>query len=479
MTKATTTSIARLKRLYAIIVVSILFFLAMQQYLLHLSISKSKAYSTRLNSAGRQRMFSQRIAKLSLLYTLQKAGHNDLEQAINSWNNEYEMLLHGDKNKGIAPPSEDGISLELQKLSSAHTRITNDVNCLLSTTGAEREHCLESILLGSDEFMAQMEKVVSLYDTSSQQAIQNITRMEYLMTLVAVIVIFLEVLFVFRPTRRLIAEQEDALQQKIKDLTDSIIYAKKVQDTILPSPQKFSEHFPDSFVLYIPKDIVAGDFYLIEQMKEETGDGAVSDSSDMLLFAVGDCTGHGVPGAMVSLICHNAMEKAIREKNMTNPAEILNKVNELVKQAFSRNDSEVLDGMDMSLCCLNRATHELSWAGANIPLWIVRTTDNQTEVIELKPDKQPIGQFITDKPFTGHTIRLQKNDCIYLFSDGYSDQFGGESGKKFRRKQLRDLLVHHNSKTLASTRQALYTALEAWKGKQEQVDDITVIGLRC
>jgi len=477
-TKATTTSIVHLKRLYTIIVVSILFFLAAQQYLLHLSISKSKAYSTQINSAGRQRMFSQRIARLSILYIQNKATHAELVKAVDDWNSEYETLLHGDNSKGIAPPANDGLYIELQKLHSSHTLITNDVTCLLNSNEPEQGICLESIQSDADRFMEQMEKVVTIYDTKGQQAIQDISRMEYLMTLIAVVVILLEVLFVFRPTRRIISQQEDSLQQKIKDLTDSITYAKKVQDTILPGPQKFSEHFPDSFVQYMPKDIVAGDFYLIEQLKEDPDDKTASDSSDILLFAVGDCTGHGVPGAMVSLICHNAMEKVIRDNQTTNPAEILNKVNGLVKEAFSRNNSEVLDGMDMSLCCLNRTTHELSWAGANIPLWIVRSTDDKTEVIELKPDKQPIGQFVTNKPFTGHTITLRKNDCIYLFSDGYSDQFGGESGKKFKSKQLQELLVNHNTQALASTRQALHKALESWKGKLEQVDDITVIGLR-
>ena len=207
-------------------------------------------------------------------------------------------------------------------------------------------------------------------------------------------------------------------------------------------------------------------------IKDELADGNVR-----FLSVTGNLV-YKIPGAMVSLICHNAIEKAVKELRLTDPASILNKVNELVRQAFSKEEVAIMDGMDISICCLNRSSRQLCWAGANIPLWILRTEGEQAEIIELKPDKQPIGRYVTNKPFTNHTIEVSQNDSIFLFSDGYSDQFGGDKGKKFMSRQLRKLLLDNCGKELSATKKILQSTLELWKGKHEQVDDITILGIR-
>jgi|TARA_R110000782_G_scaffold231061_1_gene317400 serine phosphatase RsbU (regulator of sigma subunit) len=254
------------------------------------------------------------------------------------------------------------------------------------------------------------------------------------------------------------------LEEKNKEITDSITYAKRIQNAILPSDTTVKEYLPNNFVLYLPKDIIAGDFYWLER------------KDDNILFAAADCTGHGVPGAMVSVVCNNALNRTVREYGLTNPAEILNKTREIVVQEFEKSDEDVKDGMDISLCCLDLSGSYaiLQWAGANNPLWIIR----KHELIEVKPNKQPIGK--TDNPlsFTTHEIQLQKGDTIYVFTDGFADQFGGPKGKKFMYKPFKELLLSIQNKTMEEQKIVLEQHFENWRGNIEQVDDVCVIGVR-
>ncbi|MBL1231913.1 MAG: SpoIIE family protein phosphatase [Flavobacteriales bacterium] len=255
------------------------------------------------------------------------------------------------------------------------------------------------------------------------------------------------------------------LEEKNKEITDSITYAKRIQNAILPSDTTVKEYLPNNFVLYLPKDIIAGDFYWLER------------KDDNILFAAADCTGHGVPGAMVSVVCNNALNRTVREYGLTNPAEILNKTREIVVQEFEKSDEDVKDGMDISLCCLDLSGSYaiLQWAGANNPLWIIR----KHELIEVKPNKQPIGK--TDNPlsFTTHEIQLQKGDTIYVFTDGFADQFGGPKGKKFMYKPFKELLLSIQNKTMEEQKIVLEQHFENWRGSLEQVDDVCVIGVRA
>ena len=259
------------------------------------------------------------------------------------------------------------------------------------------------------------------------------------------------------------------LSEKNKEILDSIAYAKRIQTAILPPSKLVKEYLSNSFILYKPKDIVAGDFYWMEHK-----DGKV-------LFAAADCTGHGVPGAMVSVICNNGLNRSVREYNLTDPGKILDKTREIVIQEFEKSEDEVKDGMDIALCTLDvssssGAYRELQYAGANNPLWIIR--NNTTEIEEIKATKQPIGKYAEPQPYITHTIELQKGDSIYIFSDGYADQFGGEKGKKFKGANFKKLLLSIQHENMEKQKELINEAFENWRGKLEQIDDVCVIGVK-
>jgi len=282
-------------------------------------------------------------------------------------------------------------------------------------------------------------------------------------------------IFLFRLLRqkskanKIILEQRNTLEHKNQEILASITYAKRLQDAILPAKDYWRNAFPESFVLYKPKDIVAGDFYWMEQVNNVNGD-------ELLFFAAADCTGHGVPGAMVSVVCCNALNRSVLEFGLIDPGQILDKSRELVIATFEKSSENVMDGMDISLCCLNKNTLELNWAGANNPLWYnPKGTD---ELIEIKPNKQPIGSYMELKAFTTHSIILEKGTSIYLFTDGYADQFGGRDGKKFKYKQFKESILSNSKIDMSQQKENLTKTFERWKGDFEQVDDVCVIGIQ-
>jgi ligand-binding sensor domain-containing protein/serine phosphatase RsbU (regulator of sigma subunit) len=256
--------------------------------------------------------------------------------------------------------------------------------------------------------------------------------------------------------------EKEKLAEANKDIKDSINYASRIQSAILPPEKMWHSLFSESFVLYKPKDIVAGDFYFLENV------------GDKIIVAAADCTGHGVPGAMVSVVCSNALSRAVKEFELSDPGKILDKVTQLVLETFEKSESAVNDGMDISLLVIDKKTNAISWAGANNPLWyIVRG-----EMKEIKADKQPIGKFENLKPFTTHKLNAESGSVFYLFTDGYADQFGGPQGKKFKYKQLGETLLSVSEKKMSEQKIMLEQTFENWKGNIEQVDDVLLIGIR-
>jgi serine phosphatase RsbU (regulator of sigma subunit)/Tfp pilus assembly protein PilF len=261
------------------------------------------------------------------------------------------------------------------------------------------------------------------------------------------------------------------LEEKNTEILDSITYAKRIQDAILPADELVKELLPNSFILYKPKDIVAGDFYWMEQQ------------GDHVLFAAADCTGHGVPGAMVSVVCHNAMNRVVKEFRLTKPGEILDKTRELIINQLNKAENSepismnnIRDGMDIALCVLNTKTNQLHYAGAHNPLWILRNGDEEIE--ETKADKQPIGKVDNPQDYETHQVQLNEGDSIYIFSDGFADQFGGEKGKKLKYKPFKQLLVSLKDETMENQLEILESKFETWKGNLEQVDDVCIIGVK-
>jgi tetratricopeptide (TPR) repeat protein len=271
--------------------------------------------------------------------------------------------------------------------------------------------------------------------------------------------------FIYRSLRitkkqkQVIEEQKHLVEEKNKEITDSIRYAKRIQNAILPPDKLVQQLLPQSFILYLPKDIVAGDFYWLET------------KNNTVLFAAADCTGHGVPGAMVSVICNNGLNRSVREHGITEPGKILDKTREIVVAEFEKSEEDVKDGMDISLCALNG--YQLQWAGANNPLWIIRNG----ELLEYAPNKQPIGKVDNPTPFTTHHIELQQGDRLYIFSDGFADQFGGEKGKKFKAANLKKLLLSIQHESMEQQKTILQQTFNQWKANLEQVDDVLVMGV--
>jgi serine phosphatase RsbU (regulator of sigma subunit) len=289
-----------------------------------------------------------------------------------------------------------------------------------------------------------------------------------------------------------IYRQNDEISQQKEEITASINYAKRIQEAILPRQDDIRKALPESFVLWMPRDIVSGDFYWFTQ------------KADKLFIACVDCTGHGVPGAFMSMIGNAFLNEIVNEKNISEPAAILEMLHERISYALKQNEQErnqnqsersvqdslssgtiphsglasrgsVQDGMDIALCAINKSFDQVAYAGANRPLWIV----SKGELRELAPNKQSIGGTIgSRRAFTEHFSPLQKGDCIYMSSDGYPDQFGGEKGKKFMTKRFQQLLASLYEKEMPEQKIALEETFNNWKTGHEQIDDVLVIGIK-
>ena len=312
------------------------------------------------------------------------------------------------------------------------------------------------------------------------------TRNAWLVAIVIIIIILLIfTAYIYSKTRKLnfeIQKQKEQIELKslsledaLMSIEDSLNYSQLIQASMHPDVDQLNSSFSDYFVLNKPKDIVSGDFYWIHNY------------NDGLIFAVGDCTGHGVPGAMVSMVCQEALNKVIKEKGVLDPALILDEVSIIIASTFDNSKQNLNDGMDIALCNISKS--EIQFAGAHNPLWIIRhdevpnsesfgTILNGVSIIILKGDNQAIGRNENPKPFKNQRIVVKPNDEIFLFSDGYVDQFGGEKGKKFKTSKLKELLCSLNGLDAADQKKQLDARFEEWKGALEQVDDVCIMGLK-
>ncbi|MFT4602071.1 MAG: serine phosphatase RsbU (regulator of sigma subunit) [Arenicella sp.] len=272
--------------------------------------------------------------------------------------------------------------------------------------------------------------------------------------------------------------QKEEIAQIHEEITDSIIYAERIQTSIFPSSDYINAALGDNFIYYQPKAIVAGDFYWVHEV------------DDLIFFTAADCTGHGVPGALVSIVCSNALSRSVEECGLRDPGKILDKTKELVVEAFSKNDELVKDGMDLSFCCIDKSKSQMLFSGANNPVYIVkkRTADlvldekliyNEDHyLLEIKGDKQAVGYTEKSAPFKTQIIPLEKGDVIYSITDGLPDQFGGPKGKKLKYKTLKSILLQNHELPMTEQESELEKEFQDWRGDLEQVDDICIIGVR-
>jgi serine phosphatase RsbU (regulator of sigma subunit) len=261
-----------------------------------------------------------------------------------------------------------------------------------------------------------------------------------------------------------LALKNELITLKNRETTESLVYARRIQSAILPDLRLFHQLFEQSFVLYLPKDIVSGDFYFLAH-QEQT-----------VTVACADCTGHGVAGAFMSMIGSSLFNQLINEQKIDGPAEVLDKLNEGIIHALKQRESESNDGMDVALCTFSLNEKKVRFAGANRPLWLIRNG----ELLQFKSNNFPIGglQVLHDEKFSQQEIALQSGDTLYLFTDGFADQFGGPFGKKLMSKRLREFLLHTIALSMEEQEQALRKLFLDWKGSHEQVDDVLVIGIR-
>ncbi|MCK5822824.1 MAG: SpoIIE family protein phosphatase [Bacteroidales bacterium] len=262
-----------------------------------------------------------------------------------------------------------------------------------------------------------------------------------------------------------ISKQKEQIEEQNKHITDSIRYAKRIQNAILPPNDYIESIMPNSFILYRPKDIVSGDFYWINELDKK------------VVVAAVDCTGHGVPGAFMSIVGSNQLNHAVNVINARKPSDILDALNEGVTETLrEKGDASIRDGMDIAICSVDYKNNKVQYAGAYNPLYLIRNN----ELLQFKADKFPIGQSGVEefKKYTNNEIEVQKGDTLYIFSDGYADQFGGERGRKFMYKAFRNLLTEISNEPMDKQKEILNKTIDEWKGDIEQVDDIIVIGIK-
>jgi serine phosphatase RsbU (regulator of sigma subunit) len=275
--------------------------------------------------------------------------------------------------------------------------------------------------------------------------------------------------------KKLLKEKEDTLMQieahraeletKNKSITDSLIYAQRIQEALLPSEEYFRRYFSDSFIFYKPKDIVSGDFFWI------------GENGGKIFVVAADCTGHGVPGALMSMIGHEMLDKIISVDNVLQPSKVLEIMSRGLEKIFSREKNVgtiIHDGMDIGICVVDKHKRKIEFSGAFFPLYIIR--DNR--LIDLKGDKYALGLTIEGVSYTNNEMDLMKDDMVYLFSDGYVDQFGGSENKKFMYRRFRYLLMTIYNFPINDQKSILEENIKTWMGNAPQVDDMLIIGFK-
>jgi serine phosphatase RsbU (regulator of sigma subunit) len=352
--------------------------------------------------------------------------------------NDYKMALHYYKRLKIVEDSvkRDDIDLAFQELQSKYESDKKDGDLKLQSESLKTAEAINSkknilIVLSSLALLMALIAAIFIY-RSYKQSKKNAVQLGF---------------------------KNKVIEEKNKEITDSINYAKNIQQSLITSDKVFADNLKDHFILYLPKDIVAGDFYWAHKVGKE------------FIIVCADCTGHGVPGAFMSLMGIGYLKEVIIQKGITRPDLVFNEMRDRIIEGFGTNENK--DGMDATLIKINGL--ELEVAAANNSIWIIRNNEN----IVVKPDKFPIGMYLGEKkPFTLNKVELKPNDIVLMYTDGYGDQFGGPQNKKFKHKTMEKLLIENQGLSMEEMKKLLYNTLIEWKGVYDQVDDILVIGFR-
>lgn len=377
-------------------------------------------------------------------------------------------------------------ALEYHKLAKSISDTLN--NILFRTNLQEKESAYE--ISKREENIKRLEHMNEVSNLKNKQTTHVMIGLAVLALLIIGFAVHL-----FRSNRNkqkanlLLAEQNRVIAEKKDEIEQSILYAKGIQNAILPSTDEIKQLLPESFIIYLPKDVVSGDFYWTatvrgsentvrsEQSVESANSKPITNNPQQLLVAAADCTGHGVPGSLMSIVSIDKLNHAVLGKKLNHPSEILHSINNDIKNALKQEaaTSKQKDGLDIALLSIDPETKILRYSGAHRPLWIVR----DTEVMEYKATKTSIaGHTPNDFVFEEHEIPLQKNDVVIITSDGYADQFGGSRGKKMMTRSFKEELVKISHLPAKEIEKRLLEHFLSWKGQYEQVDDVLVIGFK-
>ncbi len=326
----------------------------------------------------------------------------------------------------------------------------------------------------------QIEELTGVIKIKEIEIVRKNLEKKLLITIIGAAILILVVLYIYYYTKKKanqllmksnseIESQKIIIEEKNNQITDSIYYAQKIQKALLPSENKIKQLLPESFVLYKPKDIVSGDFYWIEQI-----------NNDRIIVTVSDCTGHGVPGGFLTMLGIEKLNIIINQhhSDMPSPSTLLNKLDMEMKATLmnSGNQETSHDGMDIAICDFDMKSNNITFSGANRPLWVIKPDGN---LIELKPAKRGIGQqYENHFKFFDHSLIVNQGDMLYLFSDGYESQFGGSRNRKIMKKNLKKLLTSIHMKPPLYQKELLHAFFNAWKKEEEQIDDVLIMGIR-
>ena len=359
-----------------------------------------------------------------------------------------------------------------KELTAVQKKILN-IEKLSQTTEMENKLAVAQKELEGKLAVAEKEKIIAEKDLETAE-VKSHNLILYFIVGIAIILIIITT-WIYIKTRKLnieiqvqkrtIEEKNDYLNEAYKNINDSIHYSKHIQSAMLPNDDLFEKNTSDHFILYKPKDIVSGDFYWAQE------------SNEKLYFSVVDCTGHGVPGAMVSIIGFNGLNRCINELKLNETGKILDHLSDFVEETLSTDKSNIKDGMDMAICAIEKQADNsasIDFSGANNGIYVI----SDRELTEYKPNKQPIGHYESKIAFDTHQISLKKGDSVYLFSDGYADQFGGPKGKKMKYKTFKEELKKSAHLKMKDQKNHLETFFENWMGDHEQIDDVCIIGIK-